>query len=339
MIPVAKIREFRKALESCARPLIFFDDDPDGMCSFLLLYSLNPESRGVIYKRSGPLDNFFLNKVRENEPDAVFIVDVAEVSQDFLNSVNNCYWLDHHKPVERKNVKYYNPMIKTPGDNRPTSYWAYKIAQKNIWLAMVGCVGDWHLPADIKREFIKEYPELLDKKIKKPEQALFASDVGKLAKVLSFILKGDNAEAMACVKTLTRIHDPREILDQSTSQGKFIWKKHLRHAQVYNDLKARVKITDEPLVLFNYEDNRTSLTSDLSNEILFENPDKFIIICRHNNGEMKCSLRSAKYEVLPILEKALKGLNGFGGGHLHACGCQVNEKDFEKFLENVRKEL
>ena len=82
-----------------------------------------------------------------------------------------------------------------------------------------------------------------------------------------------------------------------------------------------------------------ALTSDLSNEVLFENPDKFIIIGREKSGEMKCSLRSSKYKVLPALEKALTKVKGYGGGHLHACGANIDKNDFEKFTEIIRKQL
>ena len=40
MIPKKEIKEIRKALSESARPLIFFDDDPDGLCSFLQFYRL-----------------------------------------------------------------------------------------------------------------------------------------------------------------------------------------------------------------------------------------------------------------------------------------------------------
>ena len=49
-------------------------------------------------------------------------------------------------------------------------------------------------------------------------------------------------------------------------------------------------------------------------------PDKMILIAREKNGEMKLSMRGAKYEVLPVLKEAIEGLDGYGGGHLHACG-------------------
>jgi single-stranded DNA-specific DHH superfamily exonuclease len=341
MIPDEQILELRKAITESARPLIFFDDDPDGLCSFLQFYSLNNEARGIIFKRAGPLDSFFIQKVKEFEPDNIFILDVAEVSQEFLDQLHNVHWLDHHKPSKLKNVKYYNPMIKSRGkDNKPVSYFAYQVAaKKDPWLAMVGCVGDWHIPKDLVKEFRKEYPDLLPKEIKRPEDALFSTKVGEISKVFSFILKGDNAEAMACVKTLTRIKDPYEILDHSTSQGKFIWKNFMRHNKIYEEIKSRVKVSEDKILLFSYQDNRTSLTSELSNEILYRNPEKFIIICRVSNGNYKCSLRSSKYKVREILEKALVGLEGFGGGHMHACGCQVSEKDWEVFLENIRKQL
>ena len=59
-----------------------------------------------------------------------------------------------------------------------------------------------------------------------------------------------------------------------------------------------------------YSENKMSLTSDLSNEILYENPNKFIIIAREKSGEMKCSLRSTRYKVLPLLKKAERITHG-----------------------------
>ncbi|MEM4331117.1 MAG: DHH family phosphoesterase, partial [Candidatus Pacearchaeota archaeon] len=93
------------------------------------------------------------------------------------------------------------------------------------------------------------------------------------------------------------------------------------------------------ILVFIYNDEKMALTSDLSNELLYENPDKFIIIGRDKNDEIKLSLRSAKYPVLPILEKSLKGIEGYGGGHLHACGANIKKKDIEQFLENIKKNL
>ena len=55
------------------------------------------------------------------------------------------------------------------------------------------------------------------------------------------------------------------------------------------------------------------------------------------NDEMKCSLRSSKI-ILPILiEKALVGLEGYGGGHEHACGLNIKSHHFEEFVRRFRE--
>ncbi len=340
MIPDDKIQELRQALLDSARPLIFFDDDPDGLCAFLQFYKLNPEAKGIVYKVAGPLDERFLQKVEFYQPDKIFILDVPRVTQNFINKVKReIYWLDHHAPVKRNNVKYYNPMLKNKKDNRPTSYWAGKVTQNSKWLAMTGCVADWFLPEDLHKEFLKEYPDLLPDTIKTPEDALFTTDIGKLARVFSFILKGSTQSAMTCVKILTRIKDPIEILEQTSSKGKFIWKKYKKIYNNYKEIKESIKVTEDKIILHLYSENKMALTADLSNEVLFENPDKFIIIGREKSGEARCSLRSTKYNVLPMLEKALQGIQGYGGGHLHACGVNVKIEDFDRFVENIRKQL
>ncbi|NTV23925.1 MAG: hypothetical protein HGA85_06165, partial [Nanoarchaeota archaeon] len=279
MIPENELTEFRDAVLHSARPLIFFDDDPDGVCSFLQMQKLNSEAKGVINKATGMLDEQFLHKVEELDPDTVFILDVAEVSQEFLNKIHSCYWLDHHEPHSLKNVKYYNPMVASKGkDNRPTSYWAYRIAKKNLWLAMIGCVGDWFLPDDLKAEFSEKYPELLPTRISKPEDALFSTQLGRLARVVSFNLKGSTRDAMTSVKLLSKIEEPDEILSQSTDAGKQLWKKYLKIHKTYEEIKSRVAVTEEEVILFLYSEDEMSLTSDLSNEILYLYPDKFVII-------------------------------------------------------------
>ena len=51
------------------------------------------------------------------------------------------------------------------------------------------------------------------------------------------------------------------------------------------------------------------------------------------------SLRSKKEPILPVLKKALNGVEGYGGGHDYACGANIKKYDFEKFVKNIKKEL
>ena len=331
-----QIDEIRKELENSFRPLIFFDDDPDGLCSFLLLYRLIKEGKGIVVKSSPELDEKFLQKVEEYKPDKIFILDKPMVSQDFLDKIKvKVIWIDHHEPVKRKKVTYYNPRINDDKDNKPTSYWCYKIVDQDLWIAMVGIIGDWYLPV-FSKEFSKLYPKLLPKKVSKPEVALFKTEIGKLVRVFSFILKGKTQDVMKCVKILTRIKEPNEILNQTTSQGKFIYKRYKQINEQYEELLSGIKATKSKLVVFTYEQDKMSFTADLGNELLFKYPKKVILVGREKNGEVKCSMRSSNIKLPPILKEALKDVDGYGGGHTYACGCCINKKDFNRFVENIK---
>ncbi|MFH1505541.1 MAG: DHH family phosphoesterase [archaeon] len=334
-----EISEIRKELETSTRPLFFFDADPDGLCSFLLFYRFVKDGRGIIIKSKPILEEIYANKVDEFCPDKVFILDKPLVSQEFLNKVSQKkIWLDHHEPQNKKKVVYYNPRIHDDKDNRPTSYWCYQVVKQDLWIAMVGTVGDWHLP-DFKDEFIKDYPDLLPKDVKTPETALFETKLGHLIRVFSFNLKGKTEDVKKSFKIMTRLKDPYEVLNQTTAQGRFVYKRFERINEKYEELKKTVKVTKDPIIVFTYKDVKYSFTGDLSNELLYRYPDKVILIAREKSGEFKCSIRSAKKNLPPILKKALEGVKGYGGGHEHACGACVDVDDFERFVENLKTGL
>ena len=134
-----QIAEFRAELETSFNPLFFFDDDPDGLSSFLLMYRFVREGRGIVVKATPDLKEDFARKVHEYMPDKVFILDKPDVTQDFIDAVNvKLVWLDHHQPIKRQGIHYFNPRIKKQSDGRPTSFWAYKIVDQDEWIAMVG---------------------------------------------------------------------------------------------------------------------------------------------------------------------------------------------------------
>lgn len=95
--------------------------------------------------------------------------------------------------------------------------------------------------------------------------------------------------------------------------------------------------SNKKLVVFNYPSNNTSFTGDLANEISYRYPEKVVIIARERNGYMRMSVRNKKQNLPSLLEKALVGVNGYGGGHEGACGANVLKEDYSKFLENLRK--
>ena len=332
-----QIQQLRDHLDNCKSPLFFFDDDQDGLCSFLQLYRYKKEGKGIIVKTTPKLGTVFVRKVNEFNPDKIFILDLAVVEQDFLDEMKvPVVWIDHHGPFERNNVKYFNPRVSNQEDNHPTSFMCYQVVNQDLWIAALGCVADWFLPPFIQ-EFKKEFPDLLDKPYKGPGDIIYNTRLGHLIRIFSFVLKGRTDEVMKCIKILTRMESPYEILNQESAQGKFIYKRYEQANKMYEPLlKDALKTVERSagnLAVFTYKDDKTSFTSDLGNEAIYRFPDKIILIAREKNDEMKCSLRSSKI-ILPILvEKALTGLDGYGGGHEHACGLNIKTRDFEEFVK------
>lgn len=330
----AKIRD---ELDNCKRPLFFYHDDPDGLCSFLLLYRYIQEGKGVVIKTNPQIDVSFLRRVDEYEPDKIFIVDIAIVDQEFLDKVKvPVVHIDHHDVLNlHGNYQYFNSKLE---DGIPASEMCYNVVKQDMWIATVGTCGDWTIPHFFE-QFKLEYPDLVVD-CKTPEDVLFNSKLGKLIKIFAFILKGKVQDVNKAVKYLAKIKTPYEILEQQTDQGKYLYEKAAKLFDEYNELLERAKkqVTDDKFVHFEYTTRNTSFTGDLCNEMMYLYPKKVIIIARQKSGEMKMSVRGYSNVKEPLL-RALVGINGRGGGHDNACGCVVDQRDYEKFLEQFRNEL
>src|SRR3989338_5155150 len=122
MLTKNQLKEIKDNLDSCNNPLFMFDDDPDGLCSFLLLYRYKKEGRGFIVKSKPFIDEKFVKKVEEYLPDKVFILDMPIVEQNFVDKIKvPIIWIDHHEPVKVDKVKYFNPRVKKSDEYYPTT--------------------------------------------------------------------------------------------------------------------------------------------------------------------------------------------------------------------------
>tara|TARA_Y100000310_G_scaffold345527_1_gene466013 strand:- start:7832 stop:8857 length:1026 start_codon:yes stop_codon:yes gene_type:complete len=340
MLTEKQYQQIRDELDNCQNPIFFFDDDPDGLCAFLLLYRYKKEGHGFVVKTHPKLDARSVGKIEEYDADKVFVLDVANLEQDFIDeSKVPVIWVDHHGPSERNSVRYFNPRLNDKNANIPTTYMCYKVAQQDLWLAMTGCIADYYMP-DFFDDFKKKYPDLLNGK-KTVGDIYFDSKLGTLIKMLSFCLKGKIGEVMKSMKILTRIESPYEILNQETAKGKFIFKRYEKINKLYDSLlEDAVKAAGkEKILVFTYASDKMSFTGDLSNELLYKFPDKIILVGRKKDEDVRMSIRSRDVLIPPILEKSLAGLEGYGGGHEYACGANIKETDFKEFVKRIEENI
>lgn len=342
MLSDQQLQQIRSEVESAENPLFLFDDDPDGIASMLLLYRMIRRGDCMMVKSVPKIDSRFLHRAQKEKYDKIIITDVATIDREFLDNVNKpIVWIDHHEPQSEEGVKYFNPR-KGGHPNKPTSYVTYKVANNpnDLWIAMTGIVGDWYLP-EFADEFAAKYPDLWSDKVRKPDDAIFETKLGDLIRLFSFIQKGPTGDANKCVRYLAKVNDPYDILEQKTEEGKFLYKKFESYYKDYKRVydKAAASAGNDPFIIYTYKGEQ-GYSSEISNEILHHHPDKVIIIAREKDGEMRMSLRgSGKNQVRAPLKHALTYVNGYGGGHEHACGAAVKVEDWDRFVEKFKAQF
>lgn len=343
MLTKKQVDEIRQHLEKAQNPLFFFDNDPDGLCSFLLLQRYIKRGRGVPIKSFPELTEDYFRKIDELNADYIFILDKPVVSKEFFKRVEEVnipiVWIDHHD-IDRKEipdfVNYYNPLFNKDKLNEPVTYLCYKITKKkeDLWLAVAGCISDHFIP-DFYPEFLKRYLDL-GFKTDKPFGILYNSQIGKISRIFSFALKDRITNVIHMLRFLMKVKTPYEVLDENpknrTMHERFneIDKRYKKFIE-----KAKANITNAKILFFQYSSD-LSISADLSNQLSYLFPEKIIVVMRVLNITTSISVRGEKIRKKVL--KAIEGLEGAsGGGHENAVGAKIKTEDLEKFKDLLNK--
>ena len=310
------------------------------MCSYLQFYKYKKEGHGVSVKSYPTVDKRFLRRVEEYNPDKIFVLDLANIHEEFMEKVKvPIIWIDHHGPFDPGKALYFNPR-NNGNESIPVTALCYHVLRQDLWLAVIGSFGDWYYP-DFAEEFSKLYPDILPPGMTDPETVLFETEMKTLVRIFSFMLMGKSNDAMKYAIAMGRIEGPRELLNKETPRAKFILKKYDEINKEFTSLLQQAKAVDATgkLVLYSYANPKYSLSKDIANELSHLYPDKVIVVGRVDKGEVKMSLRSRHHDLPKIIDFALVGLTGYGGGHEYAAGACVKEDDFSRFLERMKEKL
>ncbi len=352
MLTEKQIKEIREHLARAQNPLFFFDNDDDGLCSFLILQRFIGRGKGVAIKSFPDLNESYYRKVNELKPDYIFILDKPVVSEAFLKKAEEenipVVWIDHHEveePCMKTRVSltspislfsYYNP-YNNDKSHEPVSYLCYKIVneKKDIWLSIIGCISDCYLP-NFYSEFEKKYPDLAKKNPKSAFELLYDSEIGRIARILDFSLKDTTTNVVKMMKFMMKVKGALDILEEN-SKTKQILKRYEEVNSKYQELvkKAREQAGNK-MVYFQYGGS-LSLSSNLANQISYEFPDKVVVMVYLKGDVANISVRG-KGDILKLTLKAIEGIEGAtGGGHKHATGAKMNVSDLPVFRKRVEE--
>ncbi len=349
MLTEKQISEIREHLEKAQNPIFFFDNDNDGLTSYLQLRRFIGRGKGIPIRSHPDLNGDYFRRVKELNSDYVFILDKPTVSEDFLNQVYEdnlpLVWIDHHdvKPPKQDWVNYYNP-FHNDKTNEPVSYICYKITNKNedIWIATIGCVSDALVP-DFYDEFTEKYPELAKKNPERnPRGAfdvLFNSEIGRIARILDFSLKDSITNVVQMLKFMVDAKSPHEVLEENDKTKKILGKYYELKDKYEHLLEGARAQNHEKLIFFTYSGD-TSMSANLANRIKYEFPEKYVVIGFKNSEEGFYNFSLRGNNIRDVTLKALENIeNAIGGGHQHATGARIPEDELHNFKGNIEKAI
>ena len=341
MLTKKQVEEIKEHLGRAQNPIFFFDNDADGLCSFVIMKKYCGKGKGVQVKSYPSMNKEYFRKVSELKADYIFILDKPVVEKDFFEEAEKInipvVWIDHHDVQVKipKFVRYYNPILNKKKTNEPVTHLCYQISQRkeDLWLDVVGCISDHFYPETYK-EFMKEFPELsFDSK--EPFDILYKSKIGRVIMMFGFALKDTTTNVVNMMKLLVKAKGPYDVLEEN-KENVAIHKRFSQIDKKYTKLleKAKTNASKPGKLLFFQYAGDTSMSSNVSNELMYLFPDKIIVVTRINGAMANISARGKN--VRELILKAIEGIAGSrGGGHEDAVGAQVRVEDLEKFRENL----
>ena len=346
MLTKKQIKEIREHLSNAQNPVFFFDNDQDGLCSFLLLQRYIERGKGVAIKSFPELTKDYFRRVNELNADYIFILDKPLVSEEFFLKARQVnipiVWIDHHRmdfSIVPDYVFYYNPLLKNEESYEPVSLICYEVSEKkeDLWISLVGCISDAYVP-EFYSEFKKNYPDLcIDS-----ENSLdiyYNSEIGKIAQIFGAGLKDKTTNVISMLKFLMKVKIPYEVLEE-TNKNYSLHKRFNEINKKYEKLlnKAIRGFDESKDILFFEYSGDMSISSELANGLMQKFPGKIIVVGFKVGIKVNISIRGKKVRegVLKIIDKIDSAT---GGGHEEALGARVHIDDWENFKELFIREF
>lgn len=335
-----QVEEVREHLEKAQNPLFFFDNDNDGLTSFLILRRYIGRGKGIVIRTFPDLNISYYKRVNELKPDYIFILDKPLVSREFLDKAASdnipVVWIDHHQVERPEVVNYYNPYFNDK-TNEPVSYLCYKIVnnKNDLWLALIGNISDAFLP-DFYPDFLKKYPDLGKNNPKNAFDLLYKSEIGKISRILDFSLKDTTTNVVSMIKFMMNVSGPLDVLEEN-NKTKQILKRFEEINLKYQELMERArKFAKKKLLYFQYGGS-LSISANLANQLIYEFPEKIVVVAYINGDIANISIRG-KGNIRKFTLDAISDIDGAtGGGHEMATGAKILVSDLPKFKEKIEK--
>jgi len=338
--------KFVGEIEKKSKVLVIHHSDADGCCSGEIL-GRALKARGIkkisfVSPRLNPyVTPEIKNRIKKERPDVVLVADMGGDSLAYLEGLGcKVAVFDHHRVFAGfpKNIIHVNPnLLNLPQSLNPSAayiiYRSCKKFSKEIdWLAVVGSIGDKGEKkiSGLVEEVIQKYKTNFEalrtcaKRIDaaeayRPGSAKVAIAALSECKLPDCLASGEGKNAKKLASWELRVREEINRLVQ----------EHVKNAEFFDNPKLIVYEIKTPY----------GIKGDVANVLQELYQEYSTLVYSRSKGTVRLSMRSSIADLSAAIRAATTGIDGKGGGHPRASGAEVAEKDFQKFLNNLKLRL
>ncbi len=351
--------QFIANLKPKRRVVIIHDDDPDGICSAVLLsksclkvVSEDPEIHSTEYGLS--LTPKLLKSLKKDTPQAIIFTDVPAIPHDLLAEaaqMAEILILDHHYPENYRGVAYANPRLLKPPAYLPSSYLAFHVASafglaKGLaWISGIGVLSD-HGVEDCRPLFtlIKtELPRLIGRAKLEDASLMDDSPLGQLTKTLTSATVASPPDgARVAFEALNFAESYKDILDGSSSEAIRLLEWHQsvddEFQRVIKDARQKVSRLGRNIVLYRFK-SPLRIKSLVANYLprLFKR--EIVLVIQQDGKYTHVSFRRGdqnQTDLRSMVQRAITDIpDASGGGHPEASAARLPTKYLDQFMDRI----
>jgi single-stranded DNA-specific DHH superfamily exonuclease len=344
MLSSVRLHELKALLQSAQMPVFLFDNDADGLCSFLIARRALGVGEGIPVRTYPSLDPAYVDKAVGYGADMIVVLDKPFLSEVFITRVIESglplVIIDHHaipQPAWQNvypHCSVFNPALERNASAEPVSYILFRALGRadDLWLAGAGCIADHHLP-DFWEEVVERYPEYAHA-IKSPFEGYYETDLGRLAQSFNFGLKDSLSAVKKLLAHLIRCAGPSDVLGEQAPSS---FRTKVQTLQTALEQHVRdAGIPSEGMIVYQYG-GATSMSADIANKLSYRYSSSLIVVIYLNGATANVSLRGKNVQVL--FEKILPAFpSASGGGHADAIGARLLARDVPQFINRLKEE-
>ena len=137
------------------------------------------------------------------------------------------------------------------------------------------------------------------------------------------------------MRFMVKVKGPMDVLEENSKTKQILKRYNELNLKYQNILKKARKVVGDKMIYFQYG-RGLSLSSNLANQLIYEFPEKIVIVIYLSTDTANVSLRSRDLDIRKITLEAIKDIPGsIGGGHEHSTGARMLISDLPLFKERI----